>query len=182
MTARTTKPQCVLLDANVVIKAHELRVWLQLTERYELILPSTVIRNEARYFQTAKRVRKPIRLQELLAKGEIAELSASAEELARVHAIFASWFLGTLDSGEAEALALLKANKAPAAYFCTSDAPAIKALAMIMMSEQGISMETLLAKVGLKKNLERQYTEDFFRTNIRLGQIARITGEGLAVA
>ncbi len=42
-------------------------------------------------------------------------------------------------------------------------------------------METLLAKIGLKKGLEKQYTEDFFRTNIRLGQIAGITGEGLAI-
>lgn len=182
MTGRTTKPQCVLLDANVVIKAHELGIWLQLTERYELILPGTVIRDEARYFKTAKRVRKPIRLQELVAKGEITELIATAEELASVHAVFSSWFLETLDPGEAEALALLKANKAPGAHFCTSDAPAIKALAMIRMSKQGISMETLLVKVGLKKNLERQYTEDFFRTNIRLGQIAQVTGEGLAVA
>jgi len=172
----------VLLDANVVIKAHELGIWLQLTERYELILPATVIRDEARYFKTAKRIRKPIRMQELVAKGEITELGATAEELANMVSIFASWFLQTLDLGETEALSLLKTNRATGAYFCTSDAPAIRALAMMAMSEQGISMETLLAKVGLKKNLERQYTEDFFCTNIRLGQIARITGEGLAIA
>lgn len=111
MTAKTTKPQCVLLDANVVIKAHELGVWLQLTERYELILPGTVIRDEARYFKTARRVRKPIRLQELLAKGEIAELSASAEELASVYAIFASWFLETLDPGEANGVGLAQSKQ-----------------------------------------------------------------------
>jgi len=182
MTARTTKPQCVLLDANVVIKAHELGVWLQLTERFELILPGTVIRDEARYFKTTRRKRRPIKLRELVAKGEVTELIATAEELANVYTIFASWFLETLDPGETEALALLKANKAREAYFCTSDAPAIKALAMMSVSEQGISMETLLATVGLQKSLERQYTEDFFRMNIRFGQIARITGEGLAVA
>lgn len=120
--------------------------------------------------------------KELVAKGEIIELIAAAEEIASVYAIFASWFLETLDAGETEALALLKANKAPEAYFRTSDAPAIRALAMMRMSERGISMEMLLAQVGLQKNLERQYTEDFFRTNIRQGQIDLITGEGLAIA
>jgi len=171
----------VLLDANVVIKAHELGIWSQLTERYELLLPGIVISDEARYFKTTKR-HKAIRLQEAVIKGQISQLSATADEFAQLYSVFASWFLETLDSGEAEALALLKANKAPGAYFCTSDAPAIRALAMMTMSEQGISMEMLLTKIGLQRNLERQYTEDFFRDNIRQGQIARITGEGLAVA
>ncbi|MFW6105332.1 MAG: hypothetical protein ACOC7P_01980 [Chloroflexota bacterium] len=40
-------------------------------------------------------------------------------------------------------------------------------------------MEMLMSKVGLKKTLETQFTEDFFKANVRHGQIARITGEGL---
>jgi hypothetical protein len=182
MTARITKPQCVLLDANVVIEAHKSDIWLQLTERYELIPPATIIRTEARYFKTARRIPKPVRVRELVAKGDISELTATAGELAAVHTIFASWFLDTLDPGETEALALLKANKAPEACFCTSDASAIKALAMMGVSERGISTETLLAKVGLKKNLGRHYTEDSFRMNIRRGQVDKITGDGLAIA
>jgi hypothetical protein len=181
MTARTTKLRCVLLDANIVIKAHELGIWSQLTERYELILPSIVISDEARYFKTTKS-HKAIRLQEAIIKGQISQLGATADEFAQLYTVFASWFLETLDSGESEALALLKANRMAGASFCTSDAPAIKALAMMTMSEQGIPMERLLANIGLQKNLEKQYTEDFFRTNIRQGQIARITGEGLATA
>jgi hypothetical protein len=50
---------------------------------------------------------------------------------------------------------------------------------MLGLSQQGISMEILMSKVGLAKKLELQFTEDFFKTNIRHGQTARITGEGL---
>ncbi len=117
MTARTTRPQCVLLDANVVIKAYELDVWSQLTERYELVLPSIVIHTEAQYFKTGRRGHRQIRLQELAVKGEITELTATHAELASLYTVFASWFLETLDPGETEALALLKANKAPEACF-----------------------------------------------------------------
>jgi len=179
MTARTTKPRCVLLDANIVIEAHTLRIWAELKERYELILPSIVVINEAKYFHSSKRGSKSIRLGEQITRGEVHQLTATVEEYAELYKIFDSVFLQTLDSGETEALALLQANRTPEAFFCTSDAPAIKALAMLGLSLQGISMEMLMNKIGVAKRLETQFTEDFFKTNIRHGQIARITGEGL---
>ena len=179
MTARTTKPRCVLLDANIVIEAHALKIWTELKDRYELILPSIVVINEVKYFHSSKRGSKSIRLGEQITRGEVHQLTATVEEYAELYKIFDSVFLQTLDSGETEALALLQANRTPEAFFCTSDAPAIKALAMLGLSRQGISMEMLMNKVGLAKRLETQFTEDFFKTNIRHGQIARITGEGL---
>jgi hypothetical protein len=182
MTARTIKPQCVLLDANIVIEAHTLEIWAELKDRYELILPSVVIIDEARYFKSTKRGSKSIRLGEQIAKGEVQQLTATIEEYGELYKIFASWFLQALDPGETEALALLRANRTPGAFFCTSDAPAIKALAMLGLSQRGISMEMLMSKVGLAKRLETQFTEDFFTRNIRHGQTARITGEGLATS
>jgi hypothetical protein len=179
MTARTTKPRCVLLDANIVIEAHALKIWTELKDRYELILPSIVIIDEAKYFRSSKRGSRSIRLREQITKGEVRQLTATATEYAQLYEIFDSMFLQTLDPGETEALTLLQANTIPGTFFCTSDAPAIKALAMLGLSERGISMEMLMSKVGLKKTLETQFTEDFFKANVRHGQIARITGEGL---
>jgi hypothetical protein len=181
MTAKTTKPKCVLLDANVVIEAYRLNVWQKLTEDYELMLPSIVAHQEALFFS-----RKPdgihvnINLPELVGKGVITQQTATYEELINIHTVFDRVFIEQLDLGETEALALLKVNRLPEAYFCTGDAPAIRALAMIGMSGRGISMQTLLAKVGLQKNLKRWFREDFFKKNIRIGQQNRITGEGLA--
>jgi len=179
MTARTTKPRCVLLDANIVIEAHALKIWTELKDRYELILPSIVVINEAKYFYSAKRRSKSIRLGEQITRGEVRQLTATAEEYAQLYEKFDSVFRDTLDPGETEALALLQANRASEAFFCTSDAPAIKALAMLGLSNRGISMEMLMSKIGLAKKLKKWFTEDFFKTNIKHGQIARVTGEGL---
>jgi hypothetical protein len=169
----------VLLDANIVIEAHTLEIWAELKDRYELILPRVVVKNEAKYFRSSRRGSKSIRLSEQITRGEVHQLTATAEEYAELYKIFASWFLQALDPGETEALVLLRANRAPEAFFCTSDALAVKALAMLGLSQQGISMEMLMKKVGLAKRLKLQFTEDFFKRNIRLGQTARITGEGL---
>ena len=108
------------------------------------------------------------------------ELEATADELTELCDVFAPWFLDTLDPGEIEALALLRANKPTGATFCTSDAPAIKALAMINMSHLGISLETMLAKIGLTKNLDVQFTGDFFKRNVKIGQLNLMTRQGLA--
>ncbi len=159
-----------------------MEIWPELKERYALIIPSIVVIDEARYFRSSKRVSKPIKLGEQVTRGEISQLAATVEEYAEIHRVFAPWFIQTLDPGETEALALLGANRAPDACFCTSDVPAIKALAMLGLSHQGISMEMLMRKVGLTKSLRKQFLEEFFKTNIRLGQTARITGEGLATS
>ena len=63
--------------------------------------------------------------------------------------------------------------------FCTSDAPAIKALAMMGRSDAGISMESILKKAGLQKRLSKQFTDNFFKVLIKEGQQNRITGMGL---
>lgn len=181
MTAKTTKPKCILLDANVVIEAHELGIWQKLTERLQLIVPSTVIHDEALFFsRTTRDSRKNITLQTWIEDAKITELSATYEELASIYSIFDRVFIETLHPGETEALALLKTDKAETAYFCTGDGHAVQALAMIGMSERGISMESLLASIGLKRRLKRQFTEAFFRLNRGAGQQKRITGEGLA--
>lgn len=80
MTARTTKPRCVLLAANIVIEAHALKIWTDLKDRYELILPSIVVIDEAKYFRSSKRGSRSIRIGEQIAKGEVWQLTATATE------------------------------------------------------------------------------------------------------
>ncbi len=74
-----------------------------------------------------------------------------------------------LDDGEIESLALIKSGKLKDTLFCSSDGPAIQALAMIGHSNAGISMETLLKKTGLQKVLEHQFCNDFFKKHIAKG-------------
>lgn len=181
MTVKTTKPKCVLLDANIVIKAYELGIWQMLVQRCELILPSIVVHDEALFFRREIHgVPEEIDLRVLIEDGKITELSATVEELASLRTVFDRVFIEMLDPGEVEALALLKAGKALGASFCTGDAPAIQALAMIGMSARGISMGRLLESIGLTKRLKKQFTKRFFKENLRLGQQNRITDQGLA--
>lgn len=55
----------------------------------------------------------------------------------------------------------------PAHLFCTADIPAIHALVLIGLSEQGISLESLLKSEGLHKKLQRNFTDPFFRDQFK---------------
>lgn len=182
MTAKTTKQTYkLLLDADIVIESHAVGIWQKLVEQCKLILPSTIVHDEALFFQRQiNGIPEDINLRSLIEAEKITELSATAEELASLRGLFDRVFIETLHPGETEALALLKAGKAPGTWFCSGDARAIQAIAMIGMPERGISMEALLRRVGLTKPLRKQFREDFFRKNLRVGQLNRITREGLA--
>jgi len=89
-------------------------------------------------------------------------------------------FLFGLDDGEIESLSLIKSGKLKDSLFCSSDGPAIQALAMIGHSNAGISMEILLIKTGLQKGLEYQFCDEFFKKHIKKGSQNFIQGAGIA--
>jgi hypothetical protein len=180
-SVRTTQPSFVLLDADVIIAAHELGIWEWLLHRYRIMVPSVVVRTEALFFLPAGHAcrRTPIRLGQLVSHGGIQELIATASELTRVYAHFDRSFVGGLHAGETEGLALLLAGRARDAHFCSGDKLAIQALGMLGLSEHGIALETLLGGKQHKGVLEVQFTEVFLRRNLSRGLENRITGMGL---
>ena len=178
-SGRTTQPSIALLDANVIIVAHQLAIWEWLLERYRILVPSVVVRTEVLFYPTPGHGRAPVQLDEQAEAGWIEELTATATELARVYAGFDQSFVSGLHAGEAEALALFLAGRVGEAGFCSGDALAVQALAMLGFAEQGVSLEALL---GGKKHdgvLEPQFTEGFLRRNLSRGCENRITGMGL---
>lgn len=179
MTARVTRPKCLLLDSNVIIKAYELGIWSQLICNYEVVIPTTISHCEALYYNEPKGKKKKIDLPDQVSKGIVSELEAVAGDLTSLFSVFAPWFIDVLHSGEAEALALIQMNKVGEAYFCTSDASAIQALAMLHKSHLGISFESVLSKIGVTKVLNHHFRDEFFRKHVRIGQINLVTGEGL---
>jgi len=50
--------------------------------------------------------------------------------------------------------------------FCSSDGPAIQALAMLGHANACISMETLLKKTGLQKVLENHFCDEFKKNTL----------------
>ena len=176
----TRKLGYVLLDANVIIEAYALGVWNKLLDRTKTVIPSTVVQDEAFYFDKKKSGKRlAIDLNEFIDSGRILEVGATATELQNLRNIFDDLTLEGLDPGELEALALLHTSELKGAVFCTADKAAIRALALMGCCESGISMEELLQICGLQKPLELQYKRKFFEEQLAIGKQNRIAGFGL---
>jgi hypothetical protein len=141
-------------------------------------VPSVVARQEAKYFLVHGQY-NPIQLSSLIAQNRIRELAAEASELVELMREFDPLFSESIDPGEQEALALMLAEKCPDHQFCSADARPLQALAMLGMSDRGISFEELLTSVGESKQVDEQFTKKFLERQIREGQRRRIQGDGL---
>jgi hypothetical protein len=156
------KSKLVILDANVIIKAHELGVWNGLTSQYHIHLPSTVLFSEAKYFiskSTGQRV--DIDMNSYVSSGNIQEIQSSADDLKQLQVTVSENFFQALDPGELEALAILHSGQHPDFQFCTGDQSAIKAMSVLGLSSQAVSFEKLLKSSGISTNgLHRSYSQD----------------------
>jgi len=172
--------KCVLLDANIIIEAYKMGVWEKLIEKVEIIVSSIVAHDEALFYSKKEGgVPEPIKIKNLIEEGKIKEFSASQEEIAEFLNKFDRLFVEGLHIGESESLALIMNCKLDDTLFCSGDATAIQALAMIGFSDLGISFEILLKKTGLQKKLRKHFLEKFFKENINIGAQNLITGQGL---
>ena len=173
--------KCVLLDANIIIESHKVGVWEKLVEKVEIVVSSIVAHKESLFYSKLEGgIPAPINLKRLIQDGKIKEISASSEEMADFLNYFDRVFVFGLDDGEIESLALIKSGKVKKTLFCSSDGPAIQALAMIGHSDAGISMEMLLKENGLQKSLECQFRDEFFKKHIIKGSENFIQGAGIA--
>lgn len=176
----TTKLRYVLLDANIIIEAYVLGIWAKLLNRTKIIVPSIVALDEALFYSREKGgIPKPIDLPRLVDRGKIEQVTAAQSEMMAIHTHFDRVFIEGLHEGELEALALVKEDRVRGALLCTGDAVAIQALAMIGHSESGISMARMLLSMGLQRNLDKQFTEEFFQACLAQGKENLITGRGL---
>lgn len=107
-------------------------------------------------------------------QGKIKVLSANKSMLDNLFSMFNGYFAKSIHLGEAEALAVLLDDDTSDIYFCTWDATAIKAIAMIGKQEKGISFEKLLNSIGSTKKLREQFTQIFFQKKLKVGNIIRI--------
>jgi hypothetical protein len=180
MIAEYTGKLRFVLDAMIIIKAHELAIWEELKSKIPIVVPSIVVKNEAFYFDTVPGERRfPINLAGDIASGIIEEEAATPTDLNNLLTIFDSNTTGMLHDGEIEALALIYSGRLGNALFCTSDIPAIRALALMNCPDNGISFEEILKNIGLQKPLDPQYTRSFFNQHLSRGRIDRITRTGL---
>lgn len=170
----------LLLDANVIIKARKLGIWELLIEKAEIIVPSIIARDEALFYSTEEgQIPTSINLPLLIEVNKIKEVAATPEELDYLQGKFDREFVQHIHAGEREALALLLVGRPQGYYFCSGDAKAIQAAAMLRLGEQIISMEKALKSLGLEKKLDFWFSEDFCKKQLDIGNKNFIQGRGL---
>jgi hypothetical protein len=161
----------LLLDADVIIDLHRLGIWKHVIKNHNIHIPSIILRREVYHYEDEKGRRYPIYLEKEIGV-TINELSCSAEELLSFKEQFDRVFQEELHDGEKEALVLLQ--KQEDLLLSTCDHAAIKALALLDLTEQGISFENLLKKTGINKKLEYKHTEKRYKKYIAEGSIMKI--------
>jgi len=172
--------KCVLLDASIVIEAHKISVWENLIERIEIIVSSIVAHQESLFYSKEEGgIPEAINLKRLIDIRKIKEISATQKEMSLFLNKFDRLFVTRLHEGEAESLSLIMGDRTKDTLYCSSDATAIQALAMIGFLDKGVSMETMLQQIGLQKRLQRQFNEKFFKHHLKKGRENYITGQGL---
>lgn len=175
-----TRSRQLLPDASVIIAAYELDVWNALLQETDVAVTSIIAHDEAQFFDSKiDAVPASINLTALINQGVIPEISASVSDIERVRTVFDKELNLDLHDGEVEAIAIIYADESDSFLFCTSDKIAIRVLAMLGLSDNGISFEEVLESIGLRKSLPPEYRKEYFERYIAEGQTDRIQGKGL---
>jgi hypothetical protein len=169
MTKKLTQ---LLVDAVVVIDAHEKKYWEHLCASYEIFLPSTIIEEELLYF-TSDKGRQSFEIAKLISQGKVTRIDAEINHSIELFKKISSDFRSSLHAGELEALAILMSKDFPHLFFTTADRAAIKALGVLSLSRKGLSVEELLSNLHgfsrKNKKLAAHFTTQYFRKALSEG-------------
>jgi hypothetical protein len=175
------RPRLLLLDANAIFAAFRYGAWDKLCAAYEVVVPATVVRVEAMFYDSRETGRRVyLDLPALVEADTITEYAADAADLANTLGRFQPPFRQRVDPGEAEALTYLLTHADDDTVFVTSDGSALEAVAMLGLAERAMCLDEALRLCGLGRALPRQHGPDFFREHIQIGLQRFVTREGLA--
>jgi len=168
----------LILDANVVILLHEFGAWSHFIARCEVHLARTVAEEEALFYERDGD-QLPIDLSENITNQTIRVFDVAISEIKRFREQFAPLYLGELDPGETESLAFL-AQSTESFLLSSGDAIVYRVLGLLSRSEQGISLEEVLDRIGLRRSklpwpCQRAFREKYTKE----GERDSILGRGL---
>ena len=154
-----SKLKLLILDANVVIFLHENGLWAKFIATCEVYLPRTVV-DESAFFDDDNQVRHYIDLEIGISRRQIDIFDVSLLDLQKFQQQFDPFYISQIDPGELEALAYLCASKQDF-LISSGDAIVYRVLGVLSRADQGISLEELLSKIGLKHEIGWQFTKKF---------------------
>ena len=175
----TRLPLLLILDANVIIAAHEFGAWETVCRTHTVGVPSIVINAEVYFYRKPDGTAVTIDLKGQVGKS-ITELSCTADELLALSEKLDSVTDQEVHAGEKEALAILQ--RSPDHTFCTFDHTAIEVMALLGLSERGMSFQSLLKSCGITKALQHKHTEEFYKEHLEKGKVNMLQGTGLRKA
>jgi hypothetical protein len=168
----------LILDANVVIHLHEFGIWPRLVERCEVHLARTVVENEAVYFEKDGQT-EPIDLGNDISEQRVRVFDVPLADIKRFRDQFDALYLDELDPGETEALAFLTSSL-ESFLFSSGDAIVFRVLGLMNRGDEGISLEEVLQKVGLRRTKLPWPCQKAFRVKYtKEGESDAILGRGL---
>lgn len=153
------KFRLLLLDANIVIELFRHGIWDNFIACCDVHLSQVVI-DEVQFFEDESGTQHPIDLQPSLDSHAVTTFDLTPSQLATFIAKFKSGYLEKLDDGEAASLAYLDQHSVEC-LICSADAIVYRVLGNLNTAEQGISLEEVLAKIGLSRSLTWQFSKQF---------------------
>lgn len=175
------KFQFLLLDAGIIIGAHELGVWEQLINQCTITITNTVKDQEVYYWYDEHQVGHKIDLDQYIQEGKLNCVEIPRYLLEKFLKVFDPTYLDRLDPGESDSLAFLlnELEKCEDWLISSSDAIVYTVLGRLHLSERGISLEEILQQIGLDRSLAWKYSREFRTKYTRIGEQDSITGIGL---
>jgi hypothetical protein len=167
----------LLLDADVIICAHELGIWQKLADRCKITTTRSVV-DEADFWYDDNNTQHPIELSTDLRNGIVDCVDVPMSQIDAFRRKFGPMYLDRMDPGETESLAFLYPSSEKW-LICSGDAIVFKVLGSLGLAEQGISLEEVLQKIGLTCALDEEhqhYTKAYRLRLTKLGQQESITG------
>ena len=163
------KFQLLLLDAGVIITAHELGVWSELVNKCTISITRTVLEQETYYWRDEQGKPYQIDLNNDIREGNIHVLDVPLDQVRDFREKFDPTYLDRMDPGETDSLVFL--FHAEEEWLITSgDGVVFKILGRLARGEQGISFEEILEEVGLGRAVRWQFTKEFRLKYTKQGQ------------
>lgn len=175
------KPKLLLLDNGAVIWTFKTGVWDTLCSRFDVVVPSIIVRVEAVHWEDDEGRRHPIDLAAEVGAGKITEYEAHVAELTTTGALLHPDLRGRIQDGEREALTYLRTHRTAGVAFVTADGPAIEASVALDVSETAMSLESVLRSCGLTKALPERHRDSFVQRKLRDGGIRLVQGRARAL-
>jgi hypothetical protein len=171
------KLKLLILDASVVISLHEYGLWARITSACDVHLARTVV-EESQYHNDGSGYDNPIDLSadEHATRIRVFDLEISA--IRDFERMFDRNYAADLDAGEKESLAHLVRSKEEY-RICSGDRIVYKILGNLNLGERGISLEEVLAAIGLTRGrLPQRDTKRFREQYTSMGEQDAVCGRG----